>query len=160
MGRRVLKAGRGLPADGARGFTLVESIIAMAIGIIVLLANLFLFSTAQKNLAAARVLTEATNLATTTIAGFRSMTIAEIEAAAPTLDPGPNPLAVRRGSDTVTVAGTPFARAWIVSRVDLEHDGVADLAGDLVRIRVEVGWTAAGRAHQVTMTTFATGKQS
>ena len=158
MGRRLLTGRSRSPRGASAGFTLIETLTAMAITIVVMLANLFLFSTASKNLAAARVLTEATNLATGSLSNFRAMTIAQIEAAAPSVDPTPNPLDVRRGTDTVTAGGVPFTRTWVVSRVDLEGDGIADMVGDLLSIKVDVAWTRAGRDHRVSMTTFTTGE--
>ena len=53
----------------------------MAISIVVLLANIYLFNTAHRNLAHARSITDATNLATGKIADFRAMTIEEINLA-------------------------------------------------------------------------------
>jgi prepilin-type N-terminal cleavage/methylation domain-containing protein len=160
VGRRILSRGSGTPAAAAPGFTLIETMIAMAISIVVLLANLFLFTTAQKNLATSRALTDATNLATGKIAEFRTMTIAQINASAPTAQAAPNPLNARQGSDTVSSGGTTFSRTWLVSAIDLEHASppVADMVGDLVKIRLDVTWTAANKDHHVTMTTFTTGK--
>lgn len=157
MGRPVLSRGRDAARD-AGGFTLIEVMIAMAITIVVMLANLTLFNTAQRNLAHARALTEATNLASGRLADFRAMTIAQIEAAAPDLDASPNPLRVRRGSDAATADGVPFTRSWAVSDVDLAQDGAADLVGDAVKIRVEVTWELAGRQHRVAMASITTGK--
>lgn len=157
MGRRLL-SGSGPARDTERGFTLVEVITAMAITITVMMANLYLFNTAQRNLAFSRSLTNATNLATNRIADFRAMTMAEIDAATPTVLPSPNPLNQRRGSDTASVDGLQFNRTWVVSAVDIEHDGIPDLTGEVVKIKVEVEWTLATKSHRVTMTTFSTGK--
>ena len=46
--------------------------VALSISIIVLLANIYLINTAHKNLARARSITAATNLATSRIADFRA----------------------------------------------------------------------------------------
>ncbi len=159
MGGPVLRrGGAGAAAEG--GFTLIEIMVAMAITIVMMLANLYLFSTAQKNLSFARSLTQATNLAGRRIDELKGMSIAQIEAAAPTLRPSPNPLQVREGSDVVAAEGMSYTRTWVVSQVDLDHASppVPDLAGDVVKIRLEVAWRQANRDHQVTMTTFATGK--
>ena len=61
------------PAE--QGFTLIETMIAMSIAIVVLLANIYLFNTAQRDFALAKSVTEATNLATNRIADFRAMSI-------------------------------------------------------------------------------------
>ena len=64
-----------LSRDAERGFTLIETMIAMSIAIVVLLANIYLFNTAQKNFTLAKSVTEATNLATSRIADFRTRVI-------------------------------------------------------------------------------------
>lgn len=132
--------------------------IAMSIAIVVLLANIYLFNTSQKNFALAKSVTEATNLATSRIADFRAMTIVEINAAAPTVTGGV--LFERKGSDVVTVEGVPFTRTWVVSAIDLQQTSppVADLVGDLVKIKIDVAWRLQNTDHHVTMTTFSTGK--
>jgi type II secretory pathway pseudopilin PulG len=66
--------GRGA-AGAQRGFTLIEVMIAMAITITVMLANLYMINTAQKNLAYSRALTDATNLATNKIAEFKARVV-------------------------------------------------------------------------------------
>ena len=73
--RRILSFRGGLPRAAEQGFTLVETMIAMSISIVVLLANIYLFNTAQKDFALAKSLTEATNLATNRIADFRTRVI-------------------------------------------------------------------------------------
>ena len=160
MGRRIVSSA-GAPAPTAeQGFTLIEVMIALAISIAVLFANIYLFNTAHKDLALARSVTSATNLATSRIADFRAMTIAQINAASPTVTGGP--LAVRQGADVTTLDGVQFTRTWVVSAIDLQNatPPVADLVGDLVKIRVDVAWTQANRNHNVTLTTFTTGKAS
>ena len=72
MDRRIAgSAGASAPA-AEQGFTLVEVMIALAISIAVLFANIYLFNTAHKELARARSITAATNLATSKIADFRA----------------------------------------------------------------------------------------
>lgn len=156
--RRILSFRSGLSRAAERGFTLIETMIAMSIAIVVLLANIYLFNTAQKDFALAKSVTEATNLATNKIADFRTMTIAQIDAAAPTNTGGP--LYVRQGSDEVTVEGVRFTRTWVVSAIDLQHatPPVADLVGDLVKITIDVAWMSAGKDHQVKMATFTVGR--
>ena len=174
MGRRILSSPGGLPRAAERGFTFIEVMIAMAVSIVVLLANIYLFNTAHKNLALARSITNATNLATGRIADFRAMTIADITAAAPTVHASPNPLGIREGTDTqcpdcpgsdcsssdCSSEATRYTRTWIVSAVDLENASppVPDLVGDLVKITITVTWTLANKGHQVTLSTFTAGK--
>ena len=47
-----------------------------------------------------------------------------------------------------------------MSYVDLDpaNPPAADLVGDLVKIKVDAAWTVDAKDHQVTMTTFTTGK--
>jgi prepilin-type N-terminal cleavage/methylation domain-containing protein len=71
MGQRILKSG----GASERGYTLVEVMVAMAITLMVMMANLTIFNTAQKNLAYARAMTNATNLATTKIDSFRTRVV-------------------------------------------------------------------------------------
>jgi hypothetical protein len=156
--------------------------IAMSIAIVVLLANIYLFNTAQKDFALAKSVTEATNLATNRIADFRAMAISrpadsvDINRAAPCVTGGP--LNVRLGGDRLCTgcSGCPdpttctseclpadfksFIVTWEASDIDLQQatPPVADLVGDLVRIKVDVFWMANKKRHQVTMTTLATGK--
>jgi prepilin-type N-terminal cleavage/methylation domain-containing protein len=176
LGRRILSTGGGLPSDAEQGFTFIEVMVAMSISIVVLLANIYLFNTAHKNLALARSITNATNLATGRIADFRAMTIAAINTQAPTVQSPPNPLGVRQGTNTQcpdcpaadcsSSACSPeairYTVTWIVSAVDLENatPPVADLVGDLVKIKITVAWTLANKDHQVTLSTFTTGKDS
>jgi prepilin-type N-terminal cleavage/methylation domain-containing protein len=169
-----LSFGSALPRAAELGFTLIEVMVAMSISIVALLANIYLINTANRDLALARSLTDATNLATNRIADFRAMTVAEINASAPTVQGGANPLNIRQGSDTkcpdcpgsdcsssnCSPAATRFTRTWVVSAIDLQHANppVADLVGDLVKVNVEVSWTLLSKVHRVTMTSFATGK--
>jgi len=174
VARRVLSCS-GEPAGAAeRGFTLVEIMIAMSISIVVLLANSYLINIANRDLAVARSLTDATNLATIKIADFRAMTIADINTSSPTVPGGANPLNIRQGSDTrcpdcpdadcshadCSPAVTRFTRTWTVSGVDLEHTTppVADMVGDLVKIDIAVDWTLRSKSHHIAMTSFTTGK--
>jgi prepilin-type N-terminal cleavage/methylation domain-containing protein len=102
-----------------RGFTLVEIMVAMSISIVALLANLFLFNTASKDLAAARSLTDATNLAMEKIADFRSKTIAQIQAETPYLPGGTPPVLRGQTGTTLPVQSlcipssvNPLLRRW------------------------------------------------
>ena len=71
-----------------------------------------------------------------------------------------DPASDQRQLETTTVDGLLFTVAWDVSYVDLDpaNPPAADLVGDLVKIKVEVSWMASGKRHQVTMTTFTTGR--
>lgn len=121
---------------------MIEVMAAMAITIIVMLANIYLFDIARKNLAQSKALTTATNLATSKIAELKAEEIT----------------AITSGSVTTPPGGTRFTSTWVVSNVDLDHDGTPEMVGDVVKIRVDVGWTLADKDHHVTMTTFTTGR--
>lgn len=164
MGRHLLGA-RAAGAATQRGFTLIETMVAMAIGVVVLLANIALINTAHKNLAHAKSITAATDLATSKLADFRAMTIPQITAASPT-DLGGG---AHSGNDSVTVDGLLYERSWVVSSIDLNPAAppAADLVGDLVKIRVDVAWISKhvpvawtpennGR-HHVLISTLTTG---
>ena len=68
----MMTSARGPSQAAEQGFTLVEVMIALSISIVVLLANIYLLNTAHKDLARARSITAATNLATSKIADFRA----------------------------------------------------------------------------------------
>jgi len=72
MAAPVLAAPAPGGGRGQEGFTLIETAAAMAIMIVVMLANLFLFSTAAKNYAAAKAFTEATDLANAKIGELKA----------------------------------------------------------------------------------------
>lgn len=144
MGRSVLRSG-GSPGFAQRGFTIIEVMTAMVITITVMLANLYLFDIARKNMSQSRALTAATNLATSKIADFKTMDIAHIKTAPPETVP-------------TVLDGIEFARTWVVSDLDLDHNGTPDMVGDVVKIRLDVGWTQANKDHHVTMTMITTGK--
>jgi len=162
----------GLPATAARGFTLIETMIAMSISIVVLLANLFLFSTAQKNLALSRSVTNATNLATSTFAALKGRSLTQIRATTDNVASGltlgthrddPNvppvePAATVDLEKRQVLDGTTFSRTWRVSNVDIDGDGAPELVGDLVKISLVVTWTLSHKSHQVAMATFTTGQ--
>lgn len=183
LGRRILGTPGGLSRFAEQGFTLIESMIALSIAIVVLLANIYLFNTSQKDFAMAKSVTEATNLASSKIADFRAMAISraadstDINRSSPCVSGGP--LNVRRGGEQLctgcavcsdqTICASDaclppdfksFITTWTVSDIDLQQTNppVADLVGDLVKIKVDVFWMAANKRHQVTMTTFTTGK--
>jgi len=58
-----------------RGYSLVEIMVAMVITITVMLATLAIFNASQRNFAAARAITNATNLGTTLIDDFKTRVI-------------------------------------------------------------------------------------
>lgn len=72
VGRRMTSSAIGLSHAAEQGFTLIEVMIALSISIIVLVANISLINRAHKDLARARSITAATNLATSKIADFRA----------------------------------------------------------------------------------------
>lgn len=186
----------GPPQAGEQGFTLVEVMIALSISIVVLLANIYLINTTNKSNAQASAISAATNLATSKIADFRAMTIVQINAAAPAFQPPCppsatpytlNPLNRRQGSDISTVDGVQFTRTWVVSDVDLDHNGTSsdtdvdqngvpdsecddtpDMVGDVVKIVLDVTWlpqhikistTNQNKGlHHIKMATFVTGR--
>jgi hypothetical protein len=207
--------------------------VALSIAITVLLANIYLFNTAQKNLALARSLTDATNLATSGIADLRTRVIsapmcfdattnvpndklenfsftgngspctragiagdinpdypglvnedfcsppssrnpnypgkaADGPSAVP-LCTGPgvrNPLFVPGArkvvpimeTGTTSVDGILFTSTWVLTDVDLQHDGSPDMRDNVMKITIDVTWRLEDRDHSVKMTTFTTGK--
>lgn len=141
MGRLVLRSGGGRRA-AQQGFTLIEVMTAMVITITVMLANLYLFDTARKNLAQSRALTAATNLATNKIAELKAKDIA----------------AIVSGTEITPADDIPFTSTWVVSDVDLDHDGNPEMVDIVVKIKLDVRWTLAGKDHHLTLATFATGK--
>lgn len=171
MGQRAL-SGRPPVGGGAPGFTFIETMVAMAMAMIVLLANIFLINTAHRNMARAKVLTDATNLAADTLAALRTRTLAEVNATTDGIASGfvvgthvddavQEPLSPADAANLVRrqqVGTTVFTRTWTVSNVDSDADGVADLVGDIVKVRVDVAWAAGGRDHHVTMATLTTGR--
>lgn len=70
--RRIVSPANGPSHAAEPGFTLIEVMIALSLAIVVLLANIYLINTAHKDLARARSITAATNLATGKIADFRA----------------------------------------------------------------------------------------
>jgi len=151
---------------GDRGFTLVEVMTAMAIGMIALTANLTLFTWAQKDFARSRTLTDATNEATAVLADFKTRTVNEINNTTDRVASG-----LRIGTHTETpalgnckqIGGRTFCRTWEVWNLDVDGDGTADMVGDIVKIKVRVDWwlgvdTAAQNKHTITLATMTTGK--
>lgn len=72
MVKRILRVDRGIRSWDEAGFTLPEVMTAMAVSVIVLLANFALLNTANKNFAYTRALTNATNHATDKFAEFKT----------------------------------------------------------------------------------------
>ena len=70
--RRIVSPANGPSHAAEPGFTLIEVMIALSLAIVVLLANIYLINTAHEDLARARSITAATNLATGKIADFRA----------------------------------------------------------------------------------------
>jgi prepilin-type N-terminal cleavage/methylation domain-containing protein len=73
--QRELRCRSGLAKTAECGFTFIEVMIALSISVVVLLANLYLFNIAHRDLALARSITAATNLATGKIADLRARVI-------------------------------------------------------------------------------------
>jgi prepilin-type N-terminal cleavage/methylation domain-containing protein len=144
MGQGLL-AWKEAPRGGGRGFSLIEVVISMAIGLTVTLAILGMFNHAYRIYAGNRRLTAATNLATGKLSDFKTMTVAAIKAESPK-------------SETRVVGGTQYTLDWTVDDVDVDGDSVLDLVGDLVRVKLDVIWTLPDGAHRVSMTTMTTGK--
>lgn len=151
---------------GERGFTLVEVMTAMVIGAIALTANLTMFNYAQKDFARSRTLTDATNLATTTLADFKTKSINEInlttDLAASGLKIGTHTEDPALGNCT-QIGGRTYCRTWEVWNVDVDNDGTADMVGDLVKVRLTVDWwigstTVASNKHSLKMATMTTGR--
>jgi prepilin-type N-terminal cleavage/methylation domain-containing protein len=169
--RRILSRRRGHSRAAQRGFTFIEVMIALSISVVVLLANIYLFNTAHRDLALARSITEATNLATGTLAVLKSRTIAQINATTNNVpsglvvgthtdDPNSPPAEPADPSDLVKrqqIEGTTFSRVWAVSNADIDGNGTPELVGDLVKVKIEVTWTLRNKVHRVSMTTFTTG---
>lgn len=184
MEERVLTGARARAGAGRRGFTLVEVLTAMLIGVVVLTANLTLFNFAQKDFAFSRSLTDATNLATATLADFKTMTVNQINlttavptaaektadlARKPPLGLGgplvvgwheetPGHAAAPGKGDCTRIGGRVFCRSWCVSNVDVEPDGTADMVGDIVKVKLVVDWWVGAKRHTVTLATLTTGK--
>lgn len=184
MEQRVLSAADARRGAGERGFTMVEVLSASLVGVVALIANMTMFSYAEKDFTFARNLTDATNVATNQFAAFKTMTLAEIQAttavptaAEKTADLAATPrlglssplvlgwheerrgLAVATGkADCPTVGGRAFCRSWVVSNVDVDADGTADMAGGIVKVQLVVDWWVGTKKHSVTLSTMTTGK--
>ncbi len=151
----------------------------MSIAIVVLLANIYLFNTAHKDLARARSITEATNLATSKIADFRADDHFDDRSTDVTVHAGRRPGYHRHPGRASSVASSadrrrqapapcgPAELRFCIRRIrgdcrrttaaaisgrrrpaksylrefsDLNPPPVADLVGDLVKIKVDVAW--------------------
>lgn len=122
MVRRKLNFRSGLSRAAERGFTLIETMIAMSIAIIVLLANIYLFNTSQKNFALAKSITEATNLATSRIADFRPQVInAPLCFEADTSDPNP-----KRANYGFVGNGSPCTNAGVTGDINPDYPGLVN----------------------------------
>lgn len=133
------------PVPDRRGFSLIEVVVAMGITLTVTMAILGMFNSAYRLYAKNQRLTVATNLASRKISDFRTMTVDAIKAENPK-------------NETSVVSGVQYALDWTADGVDVDGDGTADMAEDLVKIRLEVKWTMSDGDHRVSMTTMTTGK--
>jgi Tfp pilus assembly protein PilV len=188
MGQRILTTGKSRRhGTGERGFTLVEVMMAGLVGVLALTANLVMFNYANRDFAYSRSLTEATNIATNQFSYFKTRTIAEINATVSTATTAEKTaikadrtfitdaqiagLLVGLHRETTTLGnceppadhyGITFCKNWEVWNVDVDSpaDNIADMAGDIIKIRLTVNWTIGNRPHQITMTNMTTGKPS
>ena len=128
---------------------MIEVLLAMAVTMTVLIAVLGMFNSALRVFADSRNLTTATNLASKKLAEFKSEPLANIVTGSDSVD--------RYGMPYVS-GGVQYNREWDVSNIDVDGDGNDDLVGDLVKVKLDVNWTAARRDHQVTMALLTTGR--
>jgi type IV pilus modification protein PilV len=124
-----------------RGFTIIESMIALGIILVGILAITQLQTTQVSAGTASRQRIEAGFYAQQVIENFRAYsalaTASGVTAYADIAD----------GSDTVKTAKASYARAWTVE---------AKTAPDHKRVTVTVTWTATGRTESVTLVTNIT----
>ena len=164
MGKRILIGKSREGRSDERGFTLMEVMVASVIGVIALTANLAMFNYASRDFAYSRSLTEATNIATSQFADFKTKSITEIDNTTNLVASG-----LKIGTHTGSVAlgnclppaqhySITFCRNWEVWNVDVDGDTTADMVGGLVKIKLTVNWTIGNRPHQITMTSMSTGR--
>lgn len=116
-----------------RGFTIVELLVTMAIAVIGLLAIMSMFVVTSRANASGAASGEGVAVASATIEDMRAMTLDDLSATY-----GPMPIDV--ALDTVAGrAGTTFTRRVQVSELTATST-------NLIKIRIEVGWTDAGAA--------------
>lgn len=122
-----------------RGFTILESLIALVIILVGILAITRLQTTQISAGASSKQRTEATLLAQQVIENFRAYTtIATSVGATAYAD-------IATGSDAVAAAGTNYARTWTVTaKTGPEHKLIV----------VTVNWPASGKTEAVTLTTI------
>ena len=123
----------------ARGFTILESMIALAVILIGILAITQMQTTQIAAGASSRQRIEATLLAQQVIEGMRSYaTLPSTAGATAYAD-------IASGSDTVASAGITYARTWTVeTKTGPDHKVVV----------VTVNWTGTGKAESATLTTI------
>jgi prepilin-type N-terminal cleavage/methylation domain-containing protein len=118
---------------GQRGFTMIELLVTMSIAVIGLLAIMSMFVVTSRANASGAASGEGVSVASATVEEIRSMPLDDMFATY-----GPMPIDV--ALDTVAGrAGTTFTRRVQVSELTATST-------NLIKIRVEVGWTDAGAA--------------
>lgn len=122
-----------------RGFTILESMIALAVILIGILAITQMQTTQVVAGASSRQRVEASLLAQQVIEGLRAYaTIATGSGATAYAD-------IADGSDAVTSAGVTYARAWTVeTKTGPDHKVLA----------VTVSWSGGGKKETLTLTTI------
>ena len=123
----------------SRGFTILESMIALAVILIGILAITQMQTTQVAAGTSSRQRVEASLLAQQVIEGLRAYaTIPATGGATAYAD-------IATGADSVASSGVTYARNWTVeSKTGPEHKVVA----------VTVTWTGSGKAESVTLTTI------
>ena len=123
----------------ARGFTILESMIALAVILIGILAITQMQTTQISASSSSRQRVEATLLAQQVIEGLRAY------ATVPTTAGVTAYADIANGSDAVASAGIAYARSWTVeTKTAPDHKVVA----------VTVSWKGTGKTDTVTLTTI------
>jgi type IV pilus assembly protein PilV len=123
----------------ARGFTILESMIALAVILIGILAITQMQTTQVVASASSRQRVEASLLAQQVIEGLRAYA---------TIPAGGGATAyadIANGSDAVTSSGVTYARAWTVE---------TKTAPDHKVLAVTVSWSGGGKQETLTLTTI------
>lgn len=123
----------------ARGFTILEALVAVGIILVGVLALTRLQTTQVSASDASRQRAEASLLAQQVIEGFRAFsTVPAVSGATAYAD-------IASGSDSVTAGGVAYARAWNVD---------AQTGPERKLVTVTVTWNAKGRSETVTLSTL------
>lgn len=122
-----------------RGFTILESMVALAIILVGILAITQLQTTQVTAGVSSKQRVEATLLAQQVIEQYRAYATVPATAGVTAYED------IADGSDTVAAAGTSYARSWTVTN----KTGPAHKL-----LVVSVGWTVSGKSEAVTLTTI------